>query len=489
LIPASLVAIDTAVLFPYRHFVGDDAYITFRFVRNLTDGTGYSYNAGEQTYGATAPLWVLVLAAVHRAGVAIPAGAHALNWIFSILSVALFWRLSTHYVKRETTQWVAGLLFLLNPWIVRWALSGMENSLSICLWLMALLAALRRHTSERFTWVSPLCAGLATLTRPEMGIFALLLFVDTAVHAKARRRDQLGWSLAIYLAILVPWLVYAGATFGTLVPNTITAKLSRNYTNSLREIIMFFASFWAFQAIAIAVLWRIDRGGLGALGLASPRVRPWFLPVAWLVALPLFYLAGGAPVSGRYLAYVVPCCVLLGARAWEVLDEHGALGRGTTIATVLATFAIVLFVQYRYCWFVTAWPEGMDPRMIALARVVRDSSRPGDTVAADQIGVVGYFSERRVLDIMGLVTPEMIPFRRASDPNVIWRRVRELAPQFLFLTDDKPTLLARDSGYASVELLREAEIQREGATAESATLRVYRTHFSPDLARDGETRR
>ncbi len=53
----------TARLLPGQRIV-DDAYITFRYARNLVRGTGFVYNPGERVLGTTTPLYTLVLAAL-----------------------------------------------------------------------------------------------------------------------------------------------------------------------------------------------------------------------------------------------------------------------------------------------------------------------------------------------------------------------------------------------------------------------------------------
>src|SRR5207302_4729112 len=46
----------------------DDAYITFRYARNLAEGLGLVYNPGEWVLGTTAPLWAIVLAGGYKFG-------------------------------------------------------------------------------------------------------------------------------------------------------------------------------------------------------------------------------------------------------------------------------------------------------------------------------------------------------------------------------------------------------------------------------------
>ena len=58
----------------------DDAYITFRYARNLADGLGLVYNPGEWVLGTTAPLWAIVLAGGYRLGLT------DLPWLSTVLS-------------------------------------------------------------------------------------------------------------------------------------------------------------------------------------------------------------------------------------------------------------------------------------------------------------------------------------------------------------------------------------------------------------------
>ena len=40
----------------------DDAYITFRYARNLLAGHGFVFNPGEQVLGTTTPVYTLLMA-------------------------------------------------------------------------------------------------------------------------------------------------------------------------------------------------------------------------------------------------------------------------------------------------------------------------------------------------------------------------------------------------------------------------------------------
>ncbi|MEY4508212.1 MAG: hypothetical protein RLZZ450_334 [Pseudomonadota bacterium] len=485
----ALLVIAAAALWPYRHFAGDDASITFRFVRSLVDGMGYSFNPGHPTYGSTAPLWVFLIAIVTKLGLGVADSAHLLNALFAALSVISFWQLAAMFIRRPLVLCLAGLLYVLNPWFVRWSMSGMENGLSLWLWTLAVLHQLRSRDAEGFNWVSPACAALATLTRPEMTVFSLLLFADTLLFRRERKLRELLLGGVLYGLLLVPWVIYAYVHFGSLIPNTISAKLSRDHVQVFVRTLYFMGSFWPFHALCLVVAALLGKKQLGPWLRSRAEQARWFLIVGWGLALPAFYVVGGAPISGRYLMFALPSYVLVGAAVFDYLLEvrselppaAARAIRALVVASTLGTLALLGYVQYRYCWYVTRWPEGMDPPMIEVARYLRDHSAPGASVAADQIGVLGYFSERTVIDIGALASPEMLPYRKMKDKNAIWRHIRERAPEFLFVIDDVPLLVSRDPGYASVELMREVDVQREGASSAGGLqrFRLYRTHWTP----------
>ena len=59
-LPLALLAVLARVLPTPRTI--DDAFITFRYARNLLAGQGFVYNAGQRVLGTTTPLYTLLLA-------------------------------------------------------------------------------------------------------------------------------------------------------------------------------------------------------------------------------------------------------------------------------------------------------------------------------------------------------------------------------------------------------------------------------------------
>jgi hypothetical protein len=320
-------------------------------------------------------------------------------------------------------------------------------------------------------------AGLAVLCRPEMALWGALLGLDGLINDRGRRRLQNAVALSLIgTAVVLPWLIYAQLSFGSIIPNTITAKISGDHLLAATRTAQYFGSFWAFQAVVLAVLLLRAPSTWLAKALRPQDWHPWFLPITWSLVLPAFYITGGAPVAGRYLMFGLPFYLLIGVWAWRaVLGARPP----AVMAAFVASLALLAFVQYRYCWYVTKWPQGMDPKMIALAETLRGIAKPEETVAGDQIGVLAYFSGIRVLDTYGLASKEVLAVRNPADPFANLRYAADRKVEYLFLTDEADSLAARDPRYASIELVRAEDVQREGADAAGTTIRyhLYRTNW------------
>jgi hypothetical protein len=473
-----LLGIAFALLWPYRHFSGDDAYITFRFARNLASGHGFAFNPDVPTYGSTAPLWVFLIAGVHRLGLDVPDAAHCLNWLLSAANVVLFFRLAIAYLGRTAFAAVAALLLIVDPWFIRWSLSGMENALALLLLMGFLISQQQARNSGRISWIAPIIAALAALCRPEMAMLPGMLLLDVALFERRKRTVNICFALLSYALVLIPWIWYAHYNLGTIIPNTVTAKISGDHLMAFIRSLLYLATFWPFQALAVAAVPLI--GSVRATHSdGDPKHRAmWLLPAAWALALPVFYTLGGAPVAGRYMMFGLPCYLLIGVKAWQILSVRFPR---LIVSSIVGTLLLVGWVQYRYCWYVTRWPQGMDPKMIELATTLKRVSGDSDIVAADQIGVLGYYSNRYVLDTLGLVSPETIPYRKVPGDSAIWHYVRSRNVQYLFVSQNRDQLARLDPAYSSVTLVAQGDVQREGAGAvESGTIRyyLYRTNWA-----------
>ena len=420
LVGLAIVAL-TARLLPGPRTV-DDAYITFRYARNLITGHGFVYNPGERILGTTTPLYTLLMAglALLSGSRDFPTLALGVNAVAGATAVGLLYRLGKRFSGHRSVAVGGALLWAIAPYSVTFAIGGMETDLTIALLLAAADAHLAGHPRRMAVW----CA-LALLARPDTAILLGLLWLDHGWERLRQHRPTLLLKEGMITAgILAPWLIFSTYYFGSPLPHSIAAK-SVTYrlppTADLIRLLQHYATpFFEQKVLPPAML-------LGVLGVyltlwafsgrdAIRRNRR-----AWpIVAYPCAYFAVFAianPLLFRwYLSPPMPFYFLLIIHGlWITILTIRQAGR--RLASVgLAAFLLIAVGSTLNAWELHPdhGPDRPAPEMAwfqlellysQAADIVRTQARPGDTLCAGDIGVLGYRTNMHILDTVGLVTP------------------------------------------------------------------------------------
>lgn len=411
----------------------DDVYITLTYAKNLAAGEGMVFNPGERVQGTTTPLWTWLNAALIASGLPAPAACEILFVIFTWAAGFALFRIARSLGQPEIGA-LAGVLFPLWPdhvWVF-----GAETSL--CIWL-----ALETFLwIERRAWVAGLACGLLLLTRLDGGI---VLIVGIAMLLARKQFRNAGIFFASASAIIVPWLIVAWTYYGTPLPNTLAAKQSqlarsdqltwiqsmpagtyaalKNWAYWNRFVAALALLGFARSLINIKRLWPLFSWPalhLIALTILGVAFYQWYLYPLW-AALP--FLAGyGASLIYKLHAPEISKNGRDIVSRWELKPE---------LARNLAMLALSLFAL-----LMAARPWRGDPvaiqrarfeGYIAVADYLREHADPGDSVLASEIGVLGYTSPIRVIDLAGLV-------HRDPSPDRIYNReaiVEHQTPEFI----------------------------------------------------------
>src|SRR6185295_7493935 len=125
------------------------------------------------------------------------------------------------------------------------------------------------------------------------------------------------------------------------------------------------------------------------------------------IALSLFREESGS--GKRYILYVIPFGAILAAYGLEVLSKKVLRERALQGLIVAGTVAIlwqgvhVAHKATQYGWNV----QNIDKMQGYLGRLSHFLTNPGDRIATNDIGAIGYYSRRPIVDLVGLVTPAM----------------------------------------------------------------------------------
>ena len=505
----ALLAIGLFLLFslPFLEYRTDDTFIFLRYARNLAAGQGLAFNPGEPIYGFTSLLWTLLLAPAFALGLPPLAMAKVLALGFGVLSILGFraWaqrrlgpagsavRDGSPFSAGSAVAAAATITFAANAWLVRWTGAAMETALVMALITWGLAAQAAEADDPGCPPRAAPIFALGALARPEV---ILLLCLTLAVDAVAggregRRRAVLGGVLAA--ALIAPWIVYAIGAFGQVLPLTAEAKgrlsLAGFDLDPLVDIAKAVVTTSGIEAVlgVAMVVGLVRRGGRdcgGARGRAGGDRREWIrrhaVPLLWLIGLPLAYLLAGFDVLTRYALPLIPVIVLYGFMA---LGWVAGSGRASRWAWVLATIVILQngFVLARVVYPHThRFSRGVEDCLGGLGRYAAEHTPPGTQVAIADIGAFGYYADRRVLDLAGLVSPELLPIVNRYP-------IEEIAERLLFAPVARPEYLVdrhrdpeRLAGRmdGTFEPLRSCRVEGLGVRSpEPVTYTLYRLHW------------
>ncbi len=475
LFPLALFAARERQIAGASGFPLDDAWIHLQFARNLAEGAGFSFNPGAPVAGSTAPLWTLLLAAGAAASSPSLGMVKAFGVAATLGAAILTRRAALAWGARGDVALVAAVALLWTGPAAWGALSGMEVALAAFLVAAALLA----HAHDRLL-ASSACAALAALARPE----TFLLIPLFVLARRLTLRRAAGFALVTVVTV-APAALFSLWTVGTLYPATAAAKVEgglvgwlggvnepaaltwiwRPWTFLTGWIGWLTATHWLLPLALVPGLvfaWRRAGRALGAVALAllahpfgmallAPYRGPAFqegrysIHLLPLVALTLAVALGGRGRSGprSETTLAKTCSDQLATCGDAVNPDNTGPGWGATappaprrnswvrtVAVVWLGIAVVSLVPAatRYGWAV----QNINAMQVHLGRWVDTNLPRTARIAANDIGAIAYFSRREVIDLMGLVTPEIIPFRRRGEPGVM-RYLKEACPQYVII--------------------------------------------------------
>lgn len=449
------------LLFGLSGYVTDDTFIHLQFAKHVRDGQGLVFNKGEAVPASTAPLWPILLGWVGKGGADLLRLATTLSAIAGFLALAAFFVAARKLMLREEHAQAATIAWAANAWMARWTVSGMETALAVALvlagWNLAWGNGQPGGPGRRFR--VGLVWGLATLARPEAGMLVLLFAVSSFLWPDgalggAPSSARVRAALAVVLgagAVLAPYALYAFSLYSQLLPSTLSAKGAGAHGAAVIVHLLGLSAkvvgaVCAIEAIACVVLLPRFRH-LFRHGDAALHAAIW----SWVALLPLVYAVRGLPVLSRYLLPTLPFIVLYG---WWALEHFRLSAEGTwrrsalAVALGLSVAINVVVYEVQVSPHTHEFTAGMQRTLIPWGQRLGAETLPLDVIATPDIGAIGYYSDRRVLDLGGLVTPRMIPLMQQMDYDSLVR-------SFAFRSIDKPEYLV-DRGTGPKRLLQES---------------------------------
>jgi arabinofuranosyltransferase len=418
-----------------ERWVQDDAYVSFRYARNLVRGHGLVYNVGEPVEGYTNFLWTLLAALPLAGGADDPLPfmhlASAALWVASyVLLLLIAIRLWAAGV------WAAplGLLPLALHWSFNmWFFSGMETPLVTFLVTAAVGCVTLDPRQRRWSLLGmSACAIGLMMTRPDGAIvYAALLLVVAALDggwlvreaSASQRRFIVLSALAPLILVWLPYQAWRVWYYGSFFPNTYYAKVAyltyyERGWRYLREYLL----LYGLMPFAILPL----SGAVMAVPGAASRFLWAAVMVSAAVAWYVVRLGGDfmewrfvTPVTGVFYLAIVTASGVIGERLAALRESAAA--RRYQIGWVTGALAAALLAAVTGISMQRAQMRSVpDQETIALLRRYTDPGRfdwraagalcdsvlpPAARIATTSAGIIPYFCDRHCLDLHGLTDP------------------------------------------------------------------------------------
>jgi hypothetical protein len=440
----------------------DDAYYYFQIANNVADGRNVTFD-GETVTNGFHPLWLAILTPVYfitdDVNVAVHLGL-SMAALLGAATVVLVYLIGRELTDNGWASLVGAAFFALHPYIVVESVNGMETAVAVftmalTIWLFLHLVRLDSPTTMDYALVG-IAGGLMVLGRTD-SIFVLAAIGLFMLVREARRRAWQGPALiaGISLLVVAPWLIWNLVSLGTVVQISGIAVPEYN-----REVFL----FWNGDSLSTQLerSWDVTKDALFddlvhlyfVFPFTEGRLPFLFASAGLLVFMLVAPFAPQRQHATRHLALLaVPAIGVLAmllfhsAVRWHLREwyygpvtiiasalitigveyAHSLLG-GTKISWRQASHAPELRFTGDYRWvpyvalygiaaaiIFTVYGPSQSERwvdrralphrsnMLEGAYWLRDNTPEDARVSAFNAGIFGYFSERDVINLDGVV--------------------------------------------------------------------------------------
>ncbi len=410
----------------------DDAFITFQYASNLVQHGQFVFSLDIWVQAVTCPLYALILTPLFLF-------SHFPQKIIPLLNIliecSILW-LSRDLFYNKTKQsynLLFGLMISLSPLLARVSVGGMEMPSLALVYIILLLAVKNRHT---YIVGIPALSAIMFFIRPEASILAIISVVYLwIIH---------GWKKTIFPALCGLLIALIGMLIMQLVyqsplPQSLMAKsehISEGFINTSMQL---FApepmSLVIHSIVFFSFIWII---------YARIKLSHWmYINVSWYVLYALAYVLARPSIWSWYGYPLVFMAILHIVGMVEILSHHLWIKRLETALQSKIVLVIPLVI-----WFgisAKSTPERITQNIYdRLQNSEYFKGNKLETIVAGDVGAIGYFTKKRIIDVNSLVwINKSQQMRSASMVDII----KNEKPDYIFLNATRSQINLIQSKY------------------------------------------
>ena len=464
-----LITVTGLLYLALSHRVYDDPFITYRYAKNIRDGLGFVYNPNEQILSTTTPLFALLLAIGGYFWSNTPHLASLIGAFSIAVGGLCLWELGRVW-KSPWVGWSGLLLYPTFPLLL--STLGSETPPFLALVLGVFLLYARKYYGPAI-----LALALSILIRSDGVLVAVILGIHyfwinryQLRQPKFWRAQPWGW-IVTAAGVLLLWHGFAWQYYGAPLPVTLASKqaqgrmaISRLFAPSVLRVAGWYAGDWQYWAEL----------GLIVIGLifAFWQKQRWLLVLGWTGLYFLAYTLLRVTGYFWYYAPLVPGWVVavgLGITFWAWLPLPGQWRTSPKAHTFRNRVVVLLVVALFLAQFlnVNQMRQTIDKRYPiyrAVGEWLAANTAEEASVGALEVGIIGYFADRPIIDFAGLIQPEVAGQMQSEttyDDTAVWATLK-YQPEYLALIAGAHPRLETEVVAAHCQLIKRFEGSQYG---------------------------
>ena len=381
----------------------DDALIYLRYIKNVHEGHGLVYNPGERFNGLTSPFFTFVIL--------LTSFFYENLQLLSVVISALFLLATAYFSAKLFARSRYGELItiiLIVSFKYFYTTIGMETTLF--LFLIVLSLYLYKIDSDYFV----ITLALLVITRSEGIFLAAPICIDYLIRYK--KIPKLSYVVGGLVILVLPF-IFNKFYYGDFLAVTGSAKIGQGksgfwgYGWIFLQVDSLFIFFSNIRSIAYALL---ALAGLGFILLRNNRIA--ILSLIFSLLLLGFYGLLNIPNYHWYYAPFFLFTLIFASFAVEWLTLKCWQAKGIAPKSIAILTLIVLMGFY----FKNTMPwesGGKHVSYVKSGEWLKANTPPNASVAMVEVGTVGWYADRRIIDILGLTNPYNADFIAKGDAD------------------------------------------------------------------------
>jgi len=443
----------------FWNFIIDDAFITFRYAKNLYFHQQMVFNVNEiPVEGYSNFLWVLLMTVSFPLNMDPIVFSKLAGMIFCHLSVFILYKLAFLVNKSERFSNIVIVFYVLTPNIALWSVGGLETSLFSFLLLISVYffiidVSKRKNNPIK---ISPLFFVLLSLARHEglivFGLtcvfFTYLLFKNKEI-SKIQKLYQLFYFAGFFAIFYAPYFFWRVFYYNNILPHTFSAKQG---IFSLDLFLGRFIFYIPLILILAPVFLLIGGNFLKNSKFPFKNEKKLYLVLLILILSILLFLITSWMPGFRFTIPIIPLIYLLLPKSLNFLTILGRnyrknvdLWKEIKIFTILTICVFNILQVISFYPFVNTYGTGLRDCNITLGEWINENTSNNASLAVWDVGALPFYSNIRTIDIYPYSLQDLHVYNNPTDADYIL----EQNITFLILNDDYFDYIKVDSRFLS----------------------------------------